>query len=327
MRKVAILTSGGDSPGMNSSLYSFSKLATSKNFEVIYVQDGYQGLIEKRYANLNLGCLREKTYNAGTVIGSSRSSQFRSSAELRECGIKALKDKGVEALVVLGGNGSYEGAKLISQSGLPVILLPATIDNDVSSTKYTIGFFSALEEIGQAIKKIWYTANSHSQLTIVEVMGRDCSDLGVMASFSSPLVELVITQQNVPSYEQLRDKIKEIKSFKGNKGLVIVVVEKILGVIKLPSMSELTKKLEEDLGFTVRGCSLGHVQRGATPTTWEMYVASSFGVEAFNSFEKREFNVAIGFDGDSFYRTNLSELIDKSKGDRTSLVEFKCKFS
>ncbi|AFN65040.1 6-phosphofructokinase [Mycoplasma wenyonii str. Massachusetts] len=326
MRKVAVLTSGGDSPGMNSALYSFSELALSKGYEVVYIENGYQGLIEKRYIPYKLNCLRGRTYNAGTVIGSSRSSQFRASPELRAEGVKALKDQGVEALVVLGGNGSYEGSKLISQLGLPVILLPATIDNDVSSTKYTIGFFSALEEIGQAIKKIWYTANSHSQLTIVEVMGRDCSDLGVFASYSSPLVELVITQQNVPSYEELREKVRKIREFRGNKGLVIVVVEKVLGVSQLPSMSELTKKLEEDLGFTVRGCSLGHTQRGATPTTWEMFVASSFGREAFNSFEAREFDVAIGFDGDNFYRTKLSEVVDKSKGDRISLIESKDRF-
>ncbi|RAO95060.1 6-phosphofructokinase [Mycoplasma wenyonii] len=326
MKKVALLTSGGDSPGMNSALYSFSELAISKGFEVLYIADGYQGFIENRFTELKLNCLRGKTYNAGTAIGSSRSSEFRSSPELREKGVKALKEKGVEALVVLGGNGSYEGAKLISQLGLPVILLPATIDNDVSSTKYTIGFFSALEEIGQAIKKIWYTANSHSQLTIVEVMGRDCSDLGVLASYSSPLVELVITQQNVPSYEQLREKIRQIREKRGNKGMVIVVVEKTLGVTQLPSMSELTKKLESDLKFTVRGCSLGHTQRGATPTTWEMFVASSFGREAFISFEKKEFDVAIGFDGDNFYRTKIADVVDKSKGDRIALIETKGKF-
>lgn len=326
MRKVALLTSGGDSPGMNSALYSFSELATSKGIEVLYIADGYQGLIENRFSKLGLNCLRGKTYNAGTAIGSSRSLEFKSSPELREKGVKALKDQGVEALVVLGGNGSYEGAKLISQLGLPVILLPATIDNDVSSTKYTIGFFSALEEIGQAIKKIWYTANSHSQLTIVEVMGRDCSDLGVLASYSSPLVELVITQKNVPSYEQLRERIREIREQGDKKGMVIVVVEKTLGVTQLPSMSELTKKLELDLKFTVRGCTLGHTQRGATPTTWEMFVASSFGREAFISFEKKELDVAIGFDGDNFYRTKLSEVIDKSKGDRIALIETKGRF-
>ncbi|ADX98233.1 ATP-dependent 6-phosphofructokinase [Mycoplasma suis] len=322
MRKVAILTSGGDAPGMNSSLYSFSKLATQKGYEVLYVKNGYQGFINGEFTSIDLNQLKKEVYSPGTVIGSSRSPEFKSSPEARAKGVQQLKDKGVEALVVLGGNGSYEGAELISKLGLPVILLPATIDNDVTSSEYTIGFFSALEEISQSIRKIWYTAESHSQLTFVEVMGRDCSDLAVLASSASPLVDYVITSKNVPSFEELKSRISSLKS-SGRKGIVILVVEKILGKSVLPSMGELTSKLESELGFTVRGCVLGHTQRGAIPTSWELFVSSQFGRKAFEAFDSKEFDIAIGFNGSSFYKTSIDKLDSSSKGDRLSLIEEK----
>lgn len=323
MRRVAILSSGGDSPGMNSTIYSFSSLINKKGYEVFYIEDGYQGFIEGRYKEINLDQLKKEVYSPGTFIGSSRSSEFRASGEAREKGVRYLKEKNIEALVILGGNGSYEGGKLISQLGMPVILLPATIDNDVTSTHYTIGFFSSLEEIFQAIKKIWYTAESHSQLTFVEVMGRDCSDLAVLASTASPLVDYVITSKNVPNFQELKQKIKFLREEKGRKGIVIVIAEKILGKEVLPSMEELTKNLEKELSFTIRGCVLGHVQRGAIPTSWELFVSSQFGKEAFISFDKKEFDIAIGFDGFNFYRTPISELSSNSKGDRMTLIEEK----
>nr|WP_237710362.1 6-phosphofructokinase [Candidatus Mycoplasma haematolamae] len=307
---------------MNSAIYSFSSLAQKKGYEVVFIEDGYQGLIEKRYRKVNASCLKKAVYAPGTHIGSSRSLDFKNDQELREEGVKALKDQGVEALVVLGGNGSYQGGELISKLGLPVILLPATIDNDVNSTVYTIGFFSALEEIGQVIQKIWYTANSHSQLTFVEVMGRDCSDLGVFASISSPFVEMVITQEKVPTVQELESKIRELKT-QGRKGMVIVVVEKVLGSQTLPPLPELTKTLESNLGITVRGCVLGHTQRGAIPTTFERFVAEGFGRTAFECFESRELDLAIGFDGQKFYKTPLSSLSHSSKGSKLDLIEYK----
>ncbi|KMZ96279.1 hypothetical protein PVNG_02417 [Plasmodium vivax North Korean] len=140
---------------MNSAIYTFSKLASQKHYKIVYIQNGYEGLIDEKYIEIDLEQLRKDVYLPGTVIGSSRSKRFQLSSEDREKGVKALKENlGVRALVILGGNGSYQGGELISKLGLPVILLPATIDNDVYSTKYTIGFHSALEEIGSALYKI-----------------------------------------------------------------------------------------------------------------------------------------------------------------------------
>ncbi|CCE66910.1 ATP-dependent 6-phosphofructokinase [Candidatus Mycoplasma haematominutum] len=322
MRKVAILTSGGDAPGMTSAIYSFSILANKSKVEVVYIEDGYQGLIEGRTIELELSDLRRRVYDAGTIIGSSRSREFKESEAARKKCVSFLKKRGVEALVVLGGNGSYEGALFISKLGIPVILLPATIDNDVSSTEYTIGFHSALEEIGLAIKKVWDSAQSHSQLTFIEVMGRDCSDLAVLSAYASPLVELVITQEKIPTVSELKKRFQTLRK-EGRKGMVVVIAEKILGQKKLPEMSQLTVELEKHLGCAVRGCVLGHTQRGATPTSWELYISARFGSEAFKCFEEKEYDLALGFNGVDFYKTPISKLKKRAKGARLELIEHK----
>lgn len=266
IRKLAVLTSGGDSPGMNAAIYGFAASAILNGYEVYGVVDGYKGFIGQNFRRLDLKEIRRNVSIAGTCIGSSRCLEFKQ-PEVRKASVEKFKAAGFSGLFVIGGDGSYMGANFISELGCPVVSAPGTIDNDVSSSLYTIGYFSALEEIYQCVLKVKATSESHSQVTFVEVMGRHCHDLSVASSAASA-ADFVITNKSVKSVEEITNVVKGMID-NGKKGIVILVTEKVFGDefgFGLPSLSAVCKLVEEKVGRQVRHSVLGYIQRGATPT-------------------------------------------------------------
>lgn len=267
LRKLAVLTSGGDSPAMNAAVYGFLLHANNHGAEVYGVIDGYKGLVGGNYQLLNARDFKKNVYQAGTAIGSSRCLEFKDPC-VRQKVVDSFHINGFDALFVIGGDGSYMGASLISQLGCKVVSAPGTIDNDVASSHYTIGYFSALEEIFQSVKKIKATSESHSQVTFVEVMGRHCHDLTLAAALAG-VVDYVITNSSIKTPEELKVIIEDMIS-EGKKGIVILVTEKVYGEengFGLPSLKELCIFLEKAVGRQVRSNVLGYVQRGAVPVS------------------------------------------------------------
>lgn len=322
IKKLAVLTSGGDSPSMNASVYSFVAAAYHKGVEVYGVIDGYRGLVEGNYKLLNPHEFKRHVFNAGTAIGSSRCLEFKDPA-VRQSAFDKFKAQGFDGLFVIGGDGSYMGAHLLSGIGCNVLSAPGTIDNDVSSTRYTIGYFSALEEIFQSVKQIKATSESHSQVTFVEVMGRHCHDLTVAASIAG-VVDYVVTNSSIKTPRELALIIKDMIDA-GKKGIVILVTEKVFGPecgFNLPSLKELCVDLEKKLGRQVRFNVLGYIQRGAAPTSWDLYVAHRFGIRAFDLAYSGKWGCAIGFDGFDFYETKLEDAVNMKKTQTTELIDF-----
>lgn len=267
-KKFAVLTSGGDAPSMNAAIYSFASAAIADGNEVYAVLNGYKGLMSSDFKKIDLSYFEKTICNSGTAIGSSRCLEFVKDS-VRMDAVKNLRDFGFDGLLVIGGDGSYMGANFIDKLGFPVVALPGTIDNDVSSTHYTIGYFSALEEVFQSIKKIKFTSDSHSQVTFVEVMGRDCCDLSVSAALASG-ADYVITNKNVKTEDEIYEVLNFMISEKKKKGIVIVVTEKIFGEkfgFGLPSLSDFCVSLEKRLFRQVRFNVLGYTQRGADPSS------------------------------------------------------------
>lgn len=321
-KKLAVLTSGGDSPAMNAAVYSFAVSASFKGYDVFSVIDGYQGLISGNYKKIDLRDYKKNIFLSGTAIGSSRCLEFKN-PDVRKASADKLRNEGFSGLFVIGGDGSYMGASFLDGLGFPVIAAPGTIDNDVASSRYTIGFFSALEEIFQGIKKVKSTSESHSQITFLEVMGRDCQDLSVCASLAGG-VDYVVTNQSLKTEEDLYVVIKEMID-SGKKGIVILVSERIYGEkfgFGLPSLSELCVSLEKRLGRQVRSNVLGYIQRGANPNSWDLYISHRFGMKAFDLVEEGKFGVAIGFDGFDFYTTKLSEAVNMKKESNKKILDF-----
>ncbi|WP_246307726.1 ATP-dependent 6-phosphofructokinase [Candidatus Mycoplasma haematohominis] len=322
IKKLAVLTSGGDSPAMNAAVYGFASAAADKGIEVYGVIDGYKGLIHGNYRKIDLREFKKTIFSAGTDIGSSRCLEFKE-AKVRQEAVDLFKKNNFDGLFVIGGDGSYMGASLISEIGCPVVVAPGTIDNDVASSKYTIGYFSALEEIFQAVKKIKATSESHSQVTFVEVMGRHCHDLSVAAAVAGA-VDYVVTNASIKTEQELATIIKDM-IVAGKKGIVILVTEKVYGVehgFELPSLRDLCVFLERAVGRQVRYSVLGYTQRGATPTSWDLYAAQRFGLTAFQLAYEGKWGNAVCFDGHDFGVVPLKEAVAMPKHVSNKLIDF-----
>ncbi|XP_032746485.1 ATP-dependent 6-phosphofructokinase-like [Rattus rattus] len=307
---------------MNAAIYGFLVSAHHKGVEVYAAVDGYRGLVHGEFRKLCPREFKKNVYLSGTAIGSSRCLEFKDS-KVREDAVENLRKNGFDGLFVIGGDGSYMGAHLVSELSFNVIAAPGTIDNDVGSSKYTIGYFSALEEILNAVKKIRSTSESHSQVTFVEAMGRHCHDLTVAAAVAGA-VDYVITGERPIGVSALIEVIKEmIKS--GKKGIVILVTEKLFGEqhgFGLPSLPELCVSIEKEVKRQVRCNIIGYTQRGAFPTSWDLFVSQQFGMKAFQMMEGGRFGCAIGFDGVGFYDTPLKEAVNQKNSMSVELIDF-----
>lgn len=275
--KIGVLTSGGDAPGMNACVRAVVRATIHYGMEAYGIFDGYKGLVEGKIKQLDHNDVGQILNRGGTILGSSRLESFKQE-EVRQIAVENLKKHGIDALVVIGGDGTYRGGMALNEMGVNVIAIPGTIDNDIPSTEYTIGFFTALDTAMGAIDKLRDTSFSHQRCTVVEVMGRDCGDLSIFSGIACG-AEIVITKDTGFDKQKILNQVKKAKQV-GKRHLIVVVAENITNV------SELAQDIQKHSDYDSRASVLGYIQRGGTPSAFDRVLASKMGVHAVELLRK-----------------------------------------
>ena len=286
LTKIGILTSGGDAPGMNATVIGAIKAGIALNKDMYVVYDGYKGLIEKNFKKVDKHFIEDKLTSGGTAIKTARLPEFKEE-EVRKVAVKNMKEEGIEALIVIGGDGSYMGAKRLTEMGINCIGLPGTIDNDIASSDYTIGFDTALNTVVNAIDQIRDTMTSHNRCAVVEIMGNKCPDLTSFAAIATNADEVFTCDHPLDDKNALFDRMEEAKR-NGKESYIILVAEKLLDT------KELEKELNSKTSWETRLTVLGHIQRGGKPTAMERVNAVKMGAYAVELLDKGIGGVCVG---------------------------------
>lgn len=273
IKKIAVLTSGGDAPGMNAAIRAVTRAALQMGLEVYGIHDGYLGMYEDNIEKLHPRSVSEKMGHGGTFLGTARLKQF-TDIEVRKVALANLKQYGIDALVAIGGDGTYRGALALSEMGLPVVCIPCTIDNDIGGTDFTIGFDTALNTVIDAVDKLRDTSNSHRRCSIIEVMGRNCGDIAVWSSIATG-AEVCICKETGYNLNEVLKTIR--KAAKVKRHAIIILAENMVPI------DELAKQVSENTPFDARATVLGHVQRGGAPSARDRVLASEMGVKAVHA--------------------------------------------
>ena len=300
MKRLAIITSGGDAPGMNACLRAVVRGCLNSGIEPFVVYDGYKGLVEGKILQVHRRFVSEILNRGGTIIGTARLPEF-TEFEVREKAISNLKSLGINDLVVIGGDGSFRGAIDLENMGLNVIGICGTIDNDINCSGYTIGFDSALNTIVDCIDKIRVTSSSHTRCSIVEVMGRHCGDLALYASLACG-ADILIDANTGFDFDKIVEDVKRMKH-EGRKHVIIVVSENILDV------HEFAKNVEKATGFESRATILGHLQRGGVPSAMDRVTGSILGYKAIELLTNKESGKMVYFLDNHVYTKPLGEVV------------------
>jgi 6-phosphofructokinase 1 len=305
MKKLAVLTSGGDSPGMNAAIRSVVRTCAFMGIECMAVYRGYQGMIEGDFVPFNARSVNNIINKGGTILKSARCHEFRT-PEGRAKAHQQLVKAGIEGFVVIGGDGSFRGASIFHKEyDFPVIGIPGTIDNDIFGTQYTLGFDTALNTVVEAIDKIRDTASSHSRLFFVEVMGRDVGHIALNAGVAAGAEEILIPEQDL-GLQRLLESLKRSKK-SGKASSIVVVAE---GDKTGKNVFELKEYVETHLPiYDVRVSVLGHIQRGGVPTAFDRVLASRMGVKAVESLLEGRSNLMVGIKENEIVLTPIDEAI------------------
>lgn len=310
IKKIAVLTSGGDSPGMNAAIRSVVRTCAYHKLECVGVYRGYEGLIEGDFIEMNARSVRGIINKGGTVLKSARSKEFRTK-EGRQKAYNNFKNENIDALVVIGGDGSFTGAMIFNEEfDFPVMGIPGTIDNDLFGTTHTLGFDTALNTGVEAIDKIRDTAHSHNRLFFIEVMGRDVGHIALNVGVAGGAEEILIPEEDL-GLDRLVESLR--KSRKSGKSSSIVVVAEGDKIGK--NIFELKDFVDENLeGYDVRVSVLGHMQRGGSPSCFDRVLASRMGVKAVESIIEGKTNFMVGLLNNVMELTPLENAIKgKSK--------------
>lgn len=315
MKTIGILTSGGDAPGMNAAIRAVVRSAIYYGCKVYGINRGYKGLLEEDLTEMNLSSVGDIIHRGGTILKSSRCEEFKTE-EGRKLGVKVLKKYGIDCLVVIGGDGSFNGAKKLSEMGFPAIGIPGTIDNDLEYTDYTIGFDTAMNTVIDAIGKIRDTSSSHERVNIVEVMGRNCGDLALYAGIAGGAETIIVPEVDV-KLDEIALRLKTTQK-RGKRHSIIVMAE---GVEKVGSASDLKKVLTEQAGADVRVTVLGHVQRGGSPTAFDRILASRFGYRAVELLLEGKSSRVVGIKDNKIIDLDIQEALAMPKTFNRELYE------
>ncbi|UDG79161.1 ATP-dependent 6-phosphofructokinase isozyme 1 [Candidatus Ecksteinia adelgidicola] len=304
IKKIAVLTSGGDAPGMNAAIRGVVRTALLKNLEVFGVYDGYLGLYDNHMKQLDRYSVSDMINRGGTFLGSARFEKFKH-RNIRAKAIKNLQQREINALVVIGGDGSYMGAKCLTTEGFPCIGIPATIDNDVAGTDYSIGYFTALETVVKAVDRLRDTSSSHQRISIIEVMGRHCGDLTLSAAIAGGC-EFVVLPEIVFYW---KDLVHEVKAgiAKGKKHAIVLITEHICDINKL------SKYIEKETKRETRVTVLGHIQRGGIPVSYDRILASRMGEYAIKLLLKGYSGNCVGVKNEIMVHHDIVDAIKNMK--------------
>ena len=308
MKSIAVLTSGGDAPGMNPAVRAVVRTACQRGIKVYGVDRGYTGLINGDIHEMNLRSVSDIITRGGTILYSARCPEFKTEEGLQKA-VSTCKKFGIDGMVIIGGDGSFRGARDLSLRGIPCIGLPGTIDNDISCTDYTIGYDTCLNTIVQMVDRIRDTSESHDRCTVVEVMGRGAGYLALEAGIAVGATSIIVPEVE---YDIERDVIARIREFQktGKKHFIVIVAEGVGGT------AEIAKKIESETGVESRATILGHVQRGGSPTARDRIMASQMGSRAVDLLTQGIGNRVVGIrdnkivDFDIFEALKMTKTID-----------------
>jgi 6-phosphofructokinase 1 len=305
IKKIGVLTSGGDAPGMNAALRAVVRTAAYHKIECVGIYQGYQGLIDNKVKVMNARSVNNIINKGGTVLKSARCLEFRTN-EGRQTAFETIQKHGIEALVVIGGDGSFTGAMIFqSEFNIPVIGIPGTIDNDIFGTSHTIGYDTALNTVIEAIDKIRDTAISHNRLFFVEVMGRDAGHIALNTGIGAGAEEVLIPEEDM-GLDRLLDSLK--RSEKSGKSSSIVVVAE--GDKTGKNVFEIAEYVEKNMPYyDVRVSVLGHMQRGGSPSCFDRVLASRMGVYAVEALLEGKSNMMVGMKSEEIIFSPLEKAI------------------
>jgi 6-phosphofructokinase 1 len=304
IKKIGILTSGGDAPGMNPAIRAVVRSCLANGIEVYGIYDGYAGLHAGRIKKLDRYSVSDIINRGGTFLGSARFPEFKKESVRREA-IKNLESHGIEALVVVGGDGSYMGAKKLSEMGYPCIGIPGTIDNDIAGTDYTIGFMTCLNTIVDAVDRLRDTSSSHNRISIVEIMGRYCGDLTLWSGIAGGSEYVIIPEVGFDE-EALLTELANGEA-KGKKHAIIAITEHITDV------NALARRIESKSGRETRATILGHIQRGGAPMAFDRVLASRMGAFSIELLMRGESARCIGIQNGKMIHHDIIECLEEMK--------------
>ncbi len=310
VKRIGVLTSGGDAPGMNAAVRAVVRKAIYHNVEVYGVIGGYAGLISGNFKKLEVGSVGDIIHRGGTFLFSARCEEFKTK-EGQQKGIEQLKKHGIDGLVVIGGDGSYMGAKALTEQGYPCVGVPGTIDNDIPGTELTIGFDTALNTVIDAIDKIRDTATSHERTFIVEVMGRNAGDIALWSGLAGGAETILIPEEGF-HIDEVVDRLKK-GSERGKKHSIIIVAEGVCSGV------EIGRQIEEHTGFDTRVSVLGHMQRGGSPTAADRVLASRLGAYAVELLVEGKGGRAVGIEKNQLVDYDIIEALSRKHTIDTNL--------
>ena len=299
MNKIAVLTSGGDAPGMNAAIRAVVRKALYHEMEVCGVYRGYSGLIDGEIEPFHLGSVGDIIHRGGTILHSSRSEEFKTYEGQRKA-IENLSKHGIEGIVVIGGDGSYRGAKKLSEYGIAAIGAPGTIDNDINGTDFTIGFDTALNTIIDAVDKIRDTAMSHEKTFLIEVMGRAAGDLALWSGLAGG-AENILIPEAPNNVEEIIERLNYSRR-RGKRHSMIIVAEGV------GSAAEISKEINRLANIDTRVTTLGHLQRGGNPTAFDRVLASRLGAYAVDLLREGKTGVAVGMEKNELVHYSFDNL-------------------
>ena len=316
---IAVLTSGGDAPGMNAAVRAVARAGISSGMRVIGVHRGYNGLISGDVFEMNLRSVSDIIHRGGTMLFTARSPEFNTTEGVEKAA-KTCRDLGVDGVVVIGGDGSFRGARDLTNAGVPCVGIPGTIDNDIQCSEYTVGFDTAMNTAMEMVDRIRDTAQSHDRCSVVEVMGRRCGDIALQTGIAVGATAVLVPEIQ---HDFEVDVIKRIRftQMTGKKHFIIIVAEGIGGVDKI------AKEIERRTGIESRATILGHVQRGGSPTLRDRVVASKMGARAVQLLLEGKGNRVVAMQQGEIVDFDITEALNMKKEFDRDLYEVALKIS
>ncbi|WP_027625208.1 6-phosphofructokinase [Clostridium lundense] len=300
MKKIAVLTSGGDAPGMNAAIRAVVRTCLDKGLTVMGIQRGFSGLINGEIFQMDRRSVADIIHRGGTILRTARSEEFKTEAGQKK-GAAILNAFGIDGLVVIGGDGSFHGAQALTKYGINAVGLPGTIDNDLAYTDYTIGFDTSVNTVLDAINKLRDTSTSHERVSIVEVMGRNCGDIALYAGLAGGAESIIVPEKGYDINELCRTILEG--KLRGKRHNLVIVAEGVGGA------NEIAKKVEEVTGIGARATILGHIQRGGSPTANDRILASRLGYRAVELLMDGKSSRVVGVRGGEVIDIDIDEAL------------------
>ncbi len=305
IKTIGVLTSGGDAPGMNPAIRAVVRAAIFNGFNVKGIRHGYNGLINDDIFDMNLRSVSEIIHRGGTMLYTARSDEF-TTLEGQLKAVETCKKHGIDALVVIGGDGSFRGCQAITKHGIKTIGIPGTIDNDIACSEYTIGFDTALNTAMDMIDKLRDTTQSHERCSVVEVMGRHAGYIAVNTGIATGALCVLVPEQPWDIDKDVIARIKETQA-EGKKNFLIIVAEGAGKALKI------AEEIQKKTGLDTRGTVLGHVQRGGSPSMRDRVVAAQMGVHAIELLQAGVYNRVVALKSDSIVDYDIEEALSMKK--------------